>query len=141
MASSESKGVFEGCVYTCTCMCACMVAVGFPPSAAGRKQAPSLRELRYPIRYPFLENHPLRPWQWSLRELAVRGTCVPDPKGHLLQWSQFPLSCEQVRVERHRGAARVTCGGQGKTGTQPVQVLRQPGSQSGSDCKHKGVLW
>jgi hypothetical protein len=34
----------------------------------------------------------------------------------------------------------VTYSGQGKTGTQPMQVLRQqPGRQSGSNREHKGL--
>lgn len=34
----------------------------------------------------------------------------------------------------------MTCGGQGTTGTRPIQVLRQrPGRQSGSNREHKGL--
>lgn len=74
MSGSESVYT-EEYVCMCPCMCVCVWQSGFlTQSWDGRSLSivPSLRELRYLVRYPFLKNHLFRPSsfrQWSFREL------------------------------------------------------------------------
>ena len=132
-------------------MCVYIVAVRFPHSGKRALQpahCPAWESLGAPV-FSFPEEPPLRGMAVVSQRAASRGDRTQPGESeelvcHITRGSapmvSFPTELSAGERGGAWGPARVTCGGQDKAGTQPVQVLRQPGSQSGSNCKHKGVL-